>query len=843
MKYFYEIIICFSLCIAIFFISIRSPQKGNINNLKKTKALISKEEIINKAPIEFIKKKKDRNQFKQDRISWINNMHRSHPDDNWKELNKFQRKINTDNALILRQELEANNLLSANFIDVISRNIEGEWYERGSNNLAGRIRTADIDFVNNNIYCASSGGNIWKGTIEGENWESLTDYMQILGITFIKIVNTELGQRILIGSENNGFYFSDNDCFTLTQATGLSNNFIKRFIIEHNTNYIYALANDYPSSIYRSTNLGESFELLLSLDSNILDLGSNWSEINYFDIFTSRYFDMPIYLMHANNLYEINNNDLIMISNWNVPDGYGLGFDPKNIVLSGGVSNSGIFLYVYTDTYGGHIFRSINGGLSWSHQGESPTDWWWINGFNSSNLERDKIFIGGMELFKSTNSGNNWDLVNPWWEYYNDIENKLHADIPEIRFFLDSEYNEVALISTDGGLYISNDYLESVQNISLSGLGVSQYYSTYSQRFEPYRIFAGSQDQGLQKSVTENDGIQDFEQIISGDYGHLVSGDEGVSIWTNYPGFTIYYPNISQSNSSISLDFPGDGYLWIAPLMNHPYSSEKVFLGGGGLNGGNHLIELSIDGNQMIYNELPYSFESTISAMSYSPINPSYRYVLTENGKFYYSSDDGENWTRTFSFTGPGSHYFYGSTIWASPFELGKVYIGGSGYSNSPVYVSDNHGETFAAMNLGLPNTLVFQLAGTPNDELLFAATEIGPYVYSKDDNEWHFLSGVSAPDQTYWTVDYISEINTARFGTYGRGIWDFVLNENYNLLYGDVNYDSLINIQDVIIVISFILNNDILDEEQIIISDLNQDNQINILDIVLIVDLIFESN
>ena len=88
--------------------------------------------------------------------------------------------------------------------------------------------------------------------------------------------------------------------------------------------------------------------------------------------------------------------------------------------------------------------------------------------------------------------------------------------------------------------------MPSVFVSSLSGLGVSQYYSTYSQRFEPYRIFAGSQDQGLQKSVTENDGIQDFEQIISGDYGHLVSGDEGVSIWTNYPGFTIYYPNISS---------------------------------------------------------------------------------------------------------------------------------------------------------------------------------------------------------------------------------------------------------------------------------------------------------
>ena len=330
-------------------------------------------------------------------------MHRAHPDDDWKKIDAATRFKKVDKIKKNRSQLLKNKRSIDNYTEFFTRDFSGTWHERGSNNLSGRIRTADIDWDNNIIYCASSGGNIWKGTIEGENWESLTDYMQILGITFIKIINTELGQRILIGSENNGFYFSDNDCFTLTQATGLSNNFIKRFIIEHNTNYIYALANDYPSSIYTSTNLGESFELLLSLDSNILDLGSTWSEINYFDIFTSRYFDMPIYLMHANNLYEINNNDLIMISNWNVPDGYGLGFDPKNIVLSGGVSNSGIFLYAYTDTYGGHIFRSINGGLSWSHQGESPSDWWWINGFNSSNLERDKIFIGGMELFKSTN--------------------------------------------------------------------------------------------------------------------------------------------------------------------------------------------------------------------------------------------------------------------------------------------------------------------------------------------------------------------------------------------------------------------------------------------------------
>ena len=790
---------------------------------------------FNPTPTEYVTKKKKRKELKKFRKDWIENMHKSHPDDNWKEIDRQTRKINTDKILSLRKQLiNTNNKegLSNNYKVRLSRNIEGEWFERGSNNLAGRIRTADIDFNNGIIYCASSGGNIWKGSLNGENWQSLNDYMQILGITFLRIIDNSSNQRLLIGSENNGFYFSDNEGFTLNEASGIEGYSVKRFVMQPETNHIYALVNTSPRSIYISTDLGESFEFLLSLDNS---QGISSANISNFDIFTPRYFLDDIYLLYNMSLYKIINNNLSFISS--LPGSYS-----NNVLLTGGVGNTGTFLYGYI---GNHIFKSINSGLNWVNQGQAPTDWWWINGFNSSNLERDKIYIGGMEAFKSSSGGNGWDLINPWWEYYDDIESKLHADIPEIRFFLDEEYNEVALISTDGGLYISTDYLNSVENISLSGLGVSQYYSTYSQRFFPYSIFAGSQDQGLQRSISNNDNlyeIQDFEQIISGDYGHLVSGDNGVSIWTNYPGFTIYYSDIANSDANASLNFPGDGYLWIAPLMSHPESSQKAILGGGSVSGGNRLIELSVLGNQMSYEEKDFNFSSTISAMAYSPIDPSFRYVLTENGRFYYSSDSGENWSVTNMFTGPGSHYFYGSTIWASRNQLGKVYIGGSGYSNPAVYFTENHGETFIEMDNGLPNTLVFQLSGTPSDDILFAATEVGPYVYSFYNDQWSLLSGLFAPDQTYWTVDYIPEILTARFGTYGRGIWDFVLDENYDIIIGDVNGDYNINIQDVIIIIGFILGNNI-SESEMIASDINQDNIINVLDIVLVVDLIFEGN
>ena len=51
-----------------------------------------------------------------------------------------------------------------------------------------------------------------------------------------------------------------------------------------------------------------------------------------------------------------------------------------DVVLTGGVGLNNEFLYSYV---GGRVFHSQNGGLSWIDKGESPSDWWWINGFNS----------------------------------------------------------------------------------------------------------------------------------------------------------------------------------------------------------------------------------------------------------------------------------------------------------------------------------------------------------------------------------------------------------------------------------------------------------------------------
>jgi hypothetical protein len=82
-------------------------------------------------------------------------------------------------------------------------------------------------------------------------------------------------------------------------------------------------------------------------------------------------------------------------------------------------------------------------------------------------------------------------------------------------------------------------------------------------------------------------------------------------------------------------------------------------------------------------------------------------------------------------------------------------------------------GENFVADARGLPNTMVFDLASSYDGQLMFAATEAGPYVYILDSMRWYDLKTETTPVQTYWSVEWVDADSVARFGTYGRGIWD----------------------------------------------------------------------
>ena len=54
--------------------------------------------------------------------------------------------------------------------------------------------------------------------------------------------------------------------------------------------------------------------------------------------------------------------------------------------------------------------------------------------------------------------------------------------------------------------------------------------------------------------------------------------------------------------------------------------------------------------------------------------------------------------------------------------------------------------------------------------------------------------------------------------------------------LYGDVNFDGTLNVQDIVTIVGFVLNTTPPTEEQFLTADMNQDGIVNILDVITLV-------
>ncbi|MFC2130316.1 T9SS type A sorting domain-containing protein [Bacteroidota bacterium] len=739
--------------------------------------------------IDFQMMKEDDPNYKLERLKWMEDMHRAAPGTDWR---KVDAQIRERKQQVRKEKIEALirknvKIESIQSDTVADGKLIGQWIERGSNNLAGRMLTSDIDWETGLLYNASSGGNIWRGTLEGEDWTCLNNGKKMGGIILLKIIKMNDTKRIFVISGKRGFY-TDNEGLTWESSLGLEKpqnwGGVRRAVMTNDENHhIYFLGNEWDyqesksvSCIYKSTDFGETFDPIykFSLETGMCDL---W---------TPKYFNSDVYFLHLDTLSKILPDGTIEnIASIELDSAFS---NYKQARLSGSVSEEGttIFLWLQnkSDNFS-HFFSTDDFGESWETLGIIDYGPFSTNSFEASCIHPEALYFGGVNCSRSLDRGKTWEIVNTWGEYYGDMENKLYADLPAITSYMNPDGDELVIISTDGGSYISYDNLVTVQNISMNNLNVSQYYSTYSFEEDPDIIFVGSQDQGFQRTTAvAEDGTHSFQQTISGDYGHLTSSDGGKTLWCVYPGFTMLYKDLATSPTTLrrSLDFDetGTGGLWMRPILADPKDPDVAYLAGGGTDGFHHIWKITYKGGKITGAEMPYRFDSTnvVSALGISNINQDLFYAMTKNGNFFNSSNRGQDWTMSEGFASMGGHHFYGASIAPSNIDANTVYIAGSGTSNPRAYVSYDYGQSFTPIDSGLPNTLVYRIALSEDDNYIFAATAVGPYVFIKDEGMWFDLAGLDTPDQTYWCVEYIPSIMTVRFGTYGRGIWDFRIDD-----------------------------------------------------------------
>ncbi len=661
---------------------------------------------------------------------------------------------------------------------VIGNVLRGTWKEKGSVNQAGSILKTAYNKKDGYLYAISDGGSLWKGNLQNYSWEVVNQNLRFDG-SFLDLVYPQDKIYRVIGSVGGIPHYKNATENTWHKASGISEDYVlsvkDQVKLKDGQDIFYLSQTDSDSKIQLrySKDYGKTYSILQTFETtNMDDLALEVYEgsEDLYLIERKNFISARIWTFEkeTNQLKVINESSSISFGNENL----------TNLELTKDSRGINLFCYDHQDRF----LRSSNDGQTWEFIANLPTTPWDV-GVHISTSDPNIVMMGAVEAYRSINGGRTWAKVNNWFDYYTNRSTNLHADIMDISEYETLDGNNIMVVANHGGVSSSFDKGEDFVNLGLEGLNISQYYSVRTYPHDNSYIFAGSQDQGLQRALDFDEGPANFSQFISGDFGHLQFTNFGRSLWAIYPGGWIsYYPDPILGTLTAEFELrTNNKSVWLPPIITSPYNPNSILIAGGSLAGtsGSHIVELTVDDlSQFFASQWSYNFmagNGEVSAMNFNPVRPNEFYVLTTNGKFYKSLDKGLNFQEKNEGLS-GAHTMYGNTILTSKKDGNVVIIGGSGYDNPAVYISRNAGESFTPMHNGLPPTSVFEMVYDKEEKFIFAATEAGPYVYVINQGKWYDLAQDKAPNQRYWSVEFLEESQNIRFGTYGRGIWDLNL-------------------------------------------------------------------
>ena len=695
------------------------------------------------------------------RRAWIEQLHRAAPGVDWRQVERENRRDDrARRAAIAKQEAFATSGTTA---------AAGAWLQRGANDVTGRTWVTAVSGDGITLLVGSgdgAGGGLSSGTPGTKSWRQrgtligsgVQQIVAMPGSPETWVAGTNGSSEILVSTDQGASWQS---------PTGLPDPpcgyLVTRLLREpgaSRTVYVLLTAPGCETTstftLLRSDDAGLSFVSLLT---------GTYSAAP--DLWMSRVAAGPLYLLTDAGLEASLNQGGSFTLVGTLPGAAG-----TTLRLAGSEGGAPA-LYAFV-TNGGEtaVYASADAGRTWQAK-TTVTDFFSPNGAVTASISNPSVvMLGGVDAYRSTDGGATFDLVNDWPAYLNDPVTKLHADVRG----LDSSIyqgQEVLFADTDGGTFLSTDLGATFQNITEIGMLNAEYYSTLTAGNDPNLVAAGAQDQGLQQSTPAQAVGMGFQQLISGDYGHLSSTrGEPTLFYAVYPGFVLV---VDQGSPVDSEDFPtARNRSWMPNILADPADANAVYLTG------DPLYRLYEDSAGWHWTALPQNFSGGTSdyltAFAISPVNSSYWYAASSQGRLWYSHNQGATWTESSS-TGPAAHYFYGTALLPSTTSATTCFVGGSGYSGPAVYKTTNGGVTWQEMANGLPNTVVLGLAfDSPVNQNLYAAAEAGAYMFDQASSTWKSIIAGKAPLQGYWSVEGVPALSAVRFGTYGQGIWDYSL-------------------------------------------------------------------
>ena len=453
------------------------------------------------------------------------------------------------------------------------------------------------------LFCGTESGGLYKSVDAGSNWTYVTSQLMVGSVSAVKIHPSN--PDIILFSGGNDIWKSIDGGLSWTisgQASFQSLNLSAWEIIFHPTN---------PNTVYAATNLG----LYQSLD-----MGATWTEklpnecmtVNFQpnnpDVVYTVHFEPTIGISKFYKSTDGGNTFVMFDNGWfqELP-----GFesveclgghmavteaDPNRIyvLLTGyGTYNTGVELNGWIGTY-----VSYDAGETWSNphgligtpynidthpnlmnfsaDDGTYTQIHYNTTIIASQLNADKVLIGGLNLWKSEDAGATYQGVGG---YIGGIP-YLHVDQQEYRIYKTSPTTEEIWGSNDGGIHFSSDFMGTftAKNRGIRAINLWGYDQGWNED-----IMVGGRYHNGNMGYHENYGEGNYLSLGGGEAptGYVNYSDENETYFSDIQG-KVLPETLAElpTNFSVSIS-PNESY-WNNEssriMFSHEYFDE-AFLG------------------------------------------------------------------------------------------------------------------------------------------------------------------------------------------------------------------------------------------------------------------------
>jgi len=622
-------------------------------------------------------------------------------------------------------------------------------------------------------YRESSGRGIgiWRTLNGGQTWELIPSTTNFAYVNDI-VVRNENGQSVVYAAvvsgeykgevhqamPSDGVFRSTDNCATWTQV--LPN--ITNTSVPYSPSDLEIGADNrlYVGTVGNLNSEGGAYILFSDLGTE-----NSWTIINHF-------------------------NELITNSNeFNIPGRIMLASSPSNANRIYAIIGAGSDLYTiqgYRTYIGKHIAISDNKGETWTEismpaESTMTGNWaylsWHAFVVKIDPLNDNTLYIGGLDLHKSTDAGNTWTRISDWTGMYgSNNTNYVHADQHSIAFKPNEQ--DIILFANDGGVFLTQNATDSEiifteRNNNFSTL---QFYTCAIAPAAGSEIYVGGlQDNG---TMLYNNGQNGMVSGGDGAYCFIDMSEQMLitSVYNN-----VYYVLYGQHYSVLDQ--------WSSGTFTSPadynINTNTLYCNAGTVTGQLNDKILRISGipqnsqgefvNLGTGTELPFS---AVKLSQHSQDNSQTMFVGTQTGRLYKV----QNANTTPVVTEIGGAEFPIANI--SCIEIGNteanILVTFSNYGVSSVWYSNNGGSSWQAKEANLPDMPIrWALMHPGNDRQVLLATEIG--VWQVDDIQAENLQWLPAIEGfANVRVDMLrmrSSDFTVLAATHGRGMFTTTFN------------------------------------------------------------------